>query len=93
MRPSAAPLVAALLLAARVALAAEPAVPTPHGFVTDLAGVLSPAATTRVTRLAEELQAKTGAEIAVLTVGTTQPLDDFTYAMRVADAWHPGRKK
>jgi len=40
----------------------------------------------------EELRAKTGAEIAVVTVETTAPLDDFTYAMRIADAWKPGRK-
>jgi uncharacterized protein len=32
-------------------------------------------------------------EIAVVTVETTAPLDDFTYAMRLADAWKPGRKK
>src|SRR5437870_11787215 len=36
---------------------------------------------------------KTGAEIAVVTVPTTAPLDDFTYAMRIADAWKPGRKR
>jgi uncharacterized protein len=28
----------------------------------------------------------------VLTVRTTEPLDDFTYAMRVADAWKVGKK-
>src|SRR5439155_1414076 len=26
-------------------------------------------------------------------VDTTAPLDDFTYAMRIADAWKPGRKR
>src|SRR5262249_56605870 len=76
-----------------VARADEPAIPTPHGFVTDLAGVLPADVTTRLTALLTELQAKTGAEIAVLTVRTTAPLDDFTYAMRVVDAWRPGRKR
>jgi uncharacterized protein len=38
------------------------------------------------------LREKTGAEIAVLTVPTTAPLDDFTYAMRVAEAWKVGRR-
>jgi len=85
---------AATIALARGALAAgEPPVVAPQGFVTDLAGVVSPAARGRITRLAEELQAKTGAEIAVVTVQTTQPLDDFTYAMRIADAWKPGRKR
>lgn len=87
------PLLALLLLILRVATAAEPPVPKPQGFVTDLAGVLDAPTRTRITHLAEELQAKTGAEIAVLTVATTQPLDDFTYAMRVAETWRPGRKK
>ncbi len=82
------------LLAAVVAgaAAAEPPLPAPAGFVTDRAGVLAPETEARVTRLIEELQAKTGAEIAVVTVDTTAPLDDFTYAMRLFDAWKPGRR-
>ena len=84
----------ALLCAALGAAALdEPPVPRPEGFVTDRAGVLPPATRTRITKLVEELQARTGAEIAVLTVDSTQPLDDFTYAMRVAEAWKPGRKR
>lgn len=84
--------VAGLLLLAAIG-AAEPPVPAPQGWVTDLAGVLDASTTTRVTRLIEELQARTGAEIAVVTVRSTAPLDDFTYAMKIADAWRPGRKK
>jgi uncharacterized protein len=72
--------------------AAEPPVPAPTGWVTDLAGVLPPETRDRITRLVDELRAKTGAEVAVVTVETTAPLDDFTYAMRIADAWKPGRK-
>lgn len=78
--------------AALPALAAEPPIPQPQGFVTDLAGVISPDARQRMTQTIQALKAKTGAEIAVLTVPTTDPLDDFTYAMRVADAWKVGRK-
>jgi uncharacterized protein len=87
-------LAVALAIVARVATLASGAdVPRPAGFVTDLADVLPAATERRITALAEELQAKTGAEIAVLTVETTAPLDDFTYAMQVADAWKPGRKR
>ena len=75
-----------------VARAGEPPIPRPEGFVTDRAGVLSPPVAARLARVLEELKAKTGAEIAVLTVDTTRPLDDFTYALRVAEAWKPGRK-
>jgi len=84
----------ALLAVALVALAraAEPPVPVPQGYVTDLAHVLGPDVRGRIERLAQELRDKTGAEIAVVTVETTAPLDDFTYAMRIADAWKPGRK-
>ncbi len=72
------------------AVAAE--VPPPQGFVTDRAGVIDPATRAKLTRLLEELQQKTGAEIAVLTVDSTAPLDDFSYAMQVAEAWKPGKK-
>ena len=81
-----------LLLLVGLAAAVAAQVPTPQGFVTDLAGVIDPATKTKLTRLLEELKEKTGAEIAVLTVDSTAPLDDFTYAMQVAEAWKPGKK-
>ncbi|MGH7895494.1 MAG: TPM domain-containing protein [Candidatus Binatia bacterium] len=80
-------------VAAGALAASEPAIAPPQGFVTDGAGVVGPAVRARLTGLLQELQAKTGAEIAVVTVDTTAPLDDFTYAMRVAEAWKPGRKR
>ena len=83
--------IALLLLAASVA-AAEVQVPAPRGWVTDEAGVLSPAEEARLTARIEALRAKTGAEIAVVTVRTTAPLDDFSYAMKLAETWKPGRK-
>src|SRR5437870_171882 len=82
-----------LLALALPALAAEPRIPAPEGFVTDRAGVIPPATRERLTALLEELKQKTGAGIAVVAVPTTAPLDDFTYAMRIADAWKPGRKR
>jgi uncharacterized protein len=82
-----------LLIATGIPAQREPTIPTPRGFVTDSAGVLSPSVIARLTALATELQAKTGAEIAVLTVDTTAPLDDFSYAMKVVDTWRPGRKR
>ncbi|HKA29311.1 MAG TPA: TPM domain-containing protein [Candidatus Binatia bacterium] len=80
------------VLMALAAHAAEPPVPQPQGYVTDLAGVIPPDARQRMTQTIQALKDKTGAEIAVLTIPTTEPLDDFTYAMRVADAWKVGRK-
>jgi uncharacterized protein len=89
----AAALALSLLGAGATAGADEPRIPAPQGFVTDVANVIPPATEARLKGLLEELRAKTGAEIAVLTVPSTKPLDDFTYAMKVADAWRPGRKR
>lgn len=83
--------IVALVLAAVTPAAGAP-VPAPQGFVTDRAGVIDAGTTAELTALLEELQQKTGAEIAVLTVDTTAPLDDFSYAMQVAEAWKPGKK-
>ncbi|TMB01724.1 MAG: TPM domain-containing protein [Deltaproteobacteria bacterium] len=86
-------LAALLATVIATARAVEPPVPAPQGYVTDLAHVIGPEVRARIERLNEELRDKTGAEIAVVTVDTTAPLDDFTYAMRIADAWKPGRKR
>jgi len=83
---------ALVVLAGAVARAAEPPIPAARGFVTDLAGVIDAVHTRHIEGLARVLQERTGAEIAVLTVESTDPLDDFTYAMRVADAWKVGRR-
>jgi uncharacterized protein len=91
MRERVAGAIALLLLAASLA-AADVQVPAPRGWVTDEAGVLSPAEEARLAARIEALRAKTGAEIAVVTVRTTAPLDDFSYAMRLAETWKPGRK-
>ena len=93
MRSTRSALALGLLALALPAVAAEPRILPPEGFVTDRAGVIPSATRERLVALLEELRQKTGAEIAVVTVPTTAPLDDFTYAMRIADAWKPGRKR
>ncbi|MBX3026754.1 TPM domain-containing protein [bacterium] len=81
-----------LLVGVLAGAAAAQQIPAPRGFVTDQAGVIDAASRARIEALAQELQQKTGAEIAVLTVDTTAPLDDFSYAMKVAEAWKVGEK-
>lgn len=86
---------AGLWLALMLAVAAradEPPIPAPRGFVNDFAGVLDGATAAHLENLIGELRAKTGAEIAVVTVESTQPLTVFDYAMKVAEAWKPGGK-
>ena len=82
----------AVALTACTSRAAEPTIPAPRGWLTDTANVVGPEAARRIAAVCEELAQTTGAEIAVLTVETTAPLDDFTYALKVAEAWRPSRK-
>jgi uncharacterized protein len=84
---------AAALAWAAVSMAAatpEPTVPRPRGYVSDYAGVLDDGTVRSLNALIGELKQKTGAEIAVVVVDSTAPLDAFDYAMKIAEAWKPG---
>jgi uncharacterized protein len=72
--------------------AAEPTVPAPRGYISDYVGVLDAGSVRDLDALIGDLKAKTGAEIAVVVVNSTQPLSAFDYAMKVAEAWKPGDK-
>ena len=82
-----------LLLAVALGAHAAPApLPTPIGFVSDFAGVIDPGTEARLTDRIRELKQKTGAEIAVVTVRTTEPDPVPERAVRLAEAWKPGDK-
>lgn len=68
------------------------AIPPLAGPVVDTTGTLSPETRRRIEALAVELQQKTGAEMAVLLVRSTQPEDAFSYGMRVVEAWKLGKR-
>src|SRR6185436_17335446 len=70
--------------------AAPAPLPTPIGLVSDFAGVIDAATEARLTDRIRELKQKTGAEIAVVTVTTTQPDPVPERAVRLAEAWKPG---
>jgi len=70
--------------------AVEPTVPQPRGYVSDYVGILDAGTVSELDRLIGELKRQTGAEIAVVVVETTAPLDAFNYAMKIAEAWKPG---
>jgi uncharacterized protein len=55
----------------------------PQGYVTDLAGVINPATRQKIESLATEVQQKTGAQIAVVTVNSLegQTRDDYAVAL------------
>src|SRR5215510_10236647 len=67
-------------------------IPVPQGLVSDFAKVIDQPTRQQLTLLLQELKDKTGAEIAIVTVETTQPLTVFDYAMKIAEAWKPGAK-
>ncbi len=60
--------------------------------VIDLTATLSAADEARIGARLKEFEANTGAQIAVLIVGTTQPEAIFDYALRVAENWKIGRQ-
>lgn len=85
-------LVILLLLAPFRAAGEEVTIPPSQGFVSDFAGVIDQSTRQQLTNLIRELQEKTSAEIAVVTVETTQPFTIFDYALKIAETWKPGAK-
>ena len=82
-------------LAFAAAASAQPLAPIPPltGPVVDLAGLLSTSQSDRLDTLARELQSKTGAQMAVLTVESTAPEEIFDYGVRVAQTWKLGSRE
>ena len=83
----------ALLLAAH-AQAQTPfkAVPPLQGHVTDEAGMLTADERQRLEAVLTDYETKTGSQIAVLLVASTEPEAIEQYGIRVTDAWKLGRK-
>lgn len=82
-------------IAVAAAASAQPLAPIPPltGPVVDRAGLLSASQSARLDTLARELQSKTGAQMAVLTVESTAPEEIFDYGLRVAEAWQLGSRE
>jgi len=70
----------------------EPAVPAYQGYVTDAAGVLSEGTRAKLEAFLDQVERKTGAQFAVLTVTSTAPLEPSDYKTRVFDQWKIGKK-
>jgi len=65
----------------------------PTGYVTDLAGIIKPAAKQQLEALATELEQKTGAQLAVVTVKSLDGNDAVTYANNLFKQLGIGKKK
>jgi len=81
-----------VLIAAAVAFGAPQKFPRPLGYVSDFAGVASPAIEDQITAICEELDNKTGAQIAVATFKNMggDEIDGFT--SRLFEEWAVGYK-
>ena len=84
----------ALLLLVGLGLGVRAEVPVPplKSPVTDLTGTLSAAEAGALEQKLLAFEKRKGSQIFVLIVPTTQPEAIEQYAIRVADAWKPGRK-
>ncbi len=91
------PILLALLLAwalpARADFVADPdKLPTPTGYVSDFAGMLNETTRQQLETLLTELDQKTGAQVAVLTVPSLGGLEPNDYAVRAFTHWGIGKK-
>ena len=73
-------------------LGGQQPLPNPTGFINDYAGVLDPGIRANLEALAQELQAKTGAEVAVAVLESLgdESLED--YSNRLAEHWGVGNQ-
>jgi len=81
-----------LLILPGIALGAAPELPSPTGPVTDLAGILDAGTQQQLLRLIGEVQEQTTAEIAILTVQSTDPLPIEEYSVAIFDRWKIGKR-
>jgi len=66
--------------------------PVYSGYINDYAGILSREVSLKLTRLIEEVDKKTTAQVAIVTIDTTAPLDIESYAVKLFEKWGIGQK-
>ena len=81
-----------LLLAVTCGAALAADVSKPAGWVNDRAGIISQECRQKLTALLEELEAKTSAEVLVLTEASIAPYDEKSYARLIFDNWKIGKR-
>ena len=67
-------------------------VPAQVGFVNDFANVIPPANKSRIEHIVEDVRAKSGGDIAVVTLGDLKGRDKADVALRIGRAWGVGSK-
>ena len=66
-------------------------IPAAVGYVNDGAGVMNDAERAKLEAFLDQVEKKTDAQLAVLTVATTRPLDPSDYKVRVFERWKLGK--
>jgi uncharacterized membrane protein YgcG len=79
-----------LILAAALALAAQPSPVASRDWVTDEAAMLSPSGRSRLTALLNKINWQTGGQLVILTTPSTSPLGARDYAVQRFNAWQLG---
>ncbi len=70
----------------------EVSIPAYSGYVNDVAGIMDEPSRAKLESLLDQLQRKTGAQFAVLTVKTTAPLTPSEYKVQVFQRWKIGER-
>ncbi len=81
-----------LILLAPLAHAADPKFPPLSGRVIDQAGILSPAAESKLSDLLEQHERKTSNQVVVVTLPSLQGYDIADYGVRLGRAWQLGQR-
>jgi len=80
------------LVALALALPQQISIPAPKGFVTDFATVIPEASSLRIQRIIEDVRAKSGGEIAVVTLRDLAGRDKNDVALQIGRQWGVGKK-
>jgi len=67
-------------------------IPSAQGRINDFAGVVSEEYRGKLSALLQELEDKTSAEVAIVTVNSIAPYDEKEYSRLLFDKWSPGKK-
>ncbi len=67
-------------------------VPNYEGWVNDFAKIIDAPTKEKLTSLIQEVESKTTAEIAVVTISSIAPYDEIAYARVILDNWKIGKK-
>ncbi|MBW8770808.1 MAG: TPM domain-containing protein [Gemmatimonadetes bacterium] len=77
-------------LAAALLFQSGPQIPPPRGLVNDFANVISPAAATRIERIAQDVRDKSKGEIAVVTMADLAGREPSEVALQIGRTWKVG---